>query len=76
MVVFEAVYNPMRTRLLREAEAAGCLTVSGVDWFVEQAALQFEVWTDRPAPRQLMRDIVVRTLTEREAERSRTSGET
>ena len=74
MVVFEAVYNPMKTRLLRDAEAAGCLTVSGVDWFVEQAALQFEAWTDRPAPRGLMRDIVVRTLTEREAERSRTAG--
>jgi 3-dehydroquinate dehydratase/shikimate dehydrogenase len=76
MVVFEAVYNPMKTRLLREAEAAGCLTVSGVDWFVEQAALQFETWTGRSAPCRLMRDIVVATLAEREAERSRTSGAT
>jgi len=62
MVVFDAVYNPIRTRLLAEAQRAGCVTVSGVDWFVEQAALQFETWTGRPAPRDLMRRIVVEAL--------------
>ena len=62
MVVFDAVYNPVRTRLLAEAERAGCVTVSGVDWFVEQAALQFGTWTERPAPRDLMRRIVLDAL--------------
>jgi len=62
MVVFDAVYNPMKTRLLAEAEQAGCVTVSGVDWFVEQAALQFETWTEQPAPRDLMRRVVVENL--------------
>ncbi|MCK4301055.1 MAG: shikimate dehydrogenase, partial [Planctomycetes bacterium] len=63
MVVFDAVYNPVKTRLLAEAEQAGCVTVSGVDWFVEQAALQFETWTEQPAPRELMRRVVVENLT-------------
>ncbi len=63
MVVFDAVYNPMKTRLLAEAEQAQCVTVSGVDWFVEQAALQFETWTEQPAPRELMRRVVVENLT-------------
>ena len=61
MLVFDAVYNPPETRLLREAEEAGCKTVSGVAWFVNQAALQFELWTDLPAPR----GVIERVLRER-----------
>ena len=41
MVVFDAVYNPPDTRLLREAREAGCLTVPGIAWFVRQAVVQF-----------------------------------
>jgi len=54
MVVFDAVYNPVETRLLSEARQAGCRTISGVAWFVNQAALQFELWTGLPAPREVM----------------------
>ncbi len=61
-VVFDTVYNPIETRLLREAGAAGCTTVSGVDMFVNQAVEQFGIWTGQPAPRQLMRSIVVEQL--------------
>ena len=60
--VFDTIYNPIETRLLREARAAGCLTVSGVEMFVNQAAGQFGIWTGQPAPRQLMRSIVVEQL--------------
>jgi len=67
-VVFDAVYNPMKTRLLAEAEAAGCVTVSGVDWFVEQAALQFETWTGRRAPRELMRRVVAGALASQQSQ--------
>ena len=63
MVVFDNVYNPIETRLLREAAAVGCLTVSGVDMFVHQAVAQFEVWTQWQAPRELMRRAVIQTLT-------------
>ena len=58
MLVFDAVYNPPETRLLREARACGCRTVGGIAWFVHQAALQFELWTGRPAPRDLMERVI------------------
>jgi len=44
-LVFDAVYTPVETRLLREARAAGAKTVSGLEMFIRQAALQFEIWT-------------------------------
>ncbi|MBM4036512.1 MAG: shikimate dehydrogenase, partial [Planctomycetes bacterium] len=46
------------TRLLREARAAGCRTVNGLEMFVNQAVEQFELWTRLPAPRALMRSVV------------------
>ena len=64
MVVFDAVYNPIRTRLLREAEAAGAVTATGLEWFVSQAAAQFELWTGRPAPREVMAEVLRSRLRE------------
>jgi 3-dehydroquinate dehydratase/shikimate dehydrogenase len=64
MVVFDAVYNPIETRLLHEAKEAGCVTASGFDWFVAQAAAQFETWTGKPAPRDRMAQVVRERLTE------------
>ena len=61
-VVFDTIYNPVETRLLREAAAAGAKTVSGVEMFVNQAAAQFEIWTGTAAPRDVMRNVVVREL--------------
>jgi 3-dehydroquinate dehydratase/shikimate dehydrogenase len=58
MVVFDSVYNPLETRLLREAQEAGAVTASGLDWFVNQAAAQFELWTGLSAPRDVMRGAV------------------
>ena len=62
MVVFDSVYNPIRTRLLREAEKAGAVTASGVEWFVNQAAAQFELWTGTDAPREVMAETLRRRL--------------
>jgi 3-dehydroquinate dehydratase/shikimate dehydrogenase len=61
-VVFDTVYTPLRTRLLREAEAAGAITIRGVDMFIAQAAGQFTRWTGRDAPVELMADLVLRRL--------------
>jgi len=44
MVVFDTVYNPENTLLVKEARAVGCRTVKGVDMFVRQAAIQFRTW--------------------------------
>lgn len=60
--VFDTIYNPIRTKLLRQAAEAGCRTVTGVDMFVNQAAAQYEVWTGKPAPREVMRDVVLEQL--------------
>ncbi|MGB0768934.1 MAG: shikimate dehydrogenase, partial [Phycisphaeraceae bacterium] len=49
-LVFDTIYNPVETNLLREARGAGCVTVSGVAMFVRQAAAQFTQWTGAPAP--------------------------
>ena len=48
-VVFDTVYRPRETRLLREAKAAGCRIIPGAAMFVAQAALQFEYWTQQEA---------------------------
>ena len=63
LLIYDAVYNPLETRLVREARAAGCRTVSGIDHFVRQAVEQFELWTGRAAPVEKMREVVVKALT-------------
>ncbi len=60
--VMDIVYNPLKTRLLREAEERGLKTVSGLEMFVNQAALQFEAWTGETAPVDLMREVVLENL--------------
>ena len=61
-VVFDTVYNPVETRLLREAKAAGCRTISGVEMFVRQAAAQFEGWTGQTAPVDVFRSVLLAQL--------------
>jgi shikimate dehydrogenase len=62
LIVFDIVYNPIKTRLLREAEEAGAESVSGVDMFVWQGALAFERWIGVKAPLELMRTEVIKAL--------------
>jgi shikimate dehydrogenase len=62
MSVFDAVYNPRRTRLIRDADRAGCRTILGLEMFLGQAFVQFELWTGQPAPRDVMRQVVEREL--------------
>jgi shikimate dehydrogenase len=62
MVVFDIVYNPLKTRLATEAARAGAETVMGLDMLVGQGALSFEMWTGKKAPVELMKRKVVRML--------------
>ncbi|HUF03961.1 MAG TPA: shikimate dehydrogenase [Aridibacter sp.] len=54
-LAFDIVYNPIRTRFLRDAEEAGIPTIGGLEMLIEQAALQFRIWTGREAPKNVMR---------------------
>jgi shikimate dehydrogenase len=62
LVVFDIVYNPLLTRLLREARAAGARVIGGIDMLAWQGALAFEKWTGRAAPLSLMRREAVKML--------------
>ncbi len=62
MTVFDAVYTPETTLLVKEARDRGCQVVTGVELFVRQAALQFQLFTGRPPPVELMRKAVKRAL--------------
>jgi shikimate dehydrogenase len=61
-VIFDVVYTPLETRLLREAASVGATTVPGLGMFVHQAAIQFELWTGRDAPVDLMTRTVLDAL--------------
>jgi len=63
MVVFDAVYNPIQTRLRREAEAIGAKTISGLDMLVWQGALAFEKWTGQKPPFAIMQQAAMKVLT-------------
>lgn len=56
--VMDIVYNPVETRLLKDAKRAGCRTIPGLEMFLNQAAAQFEVWTNQSAPVGVMRRVL------------------
>jgi 3-dehydroquinate dehydratase / shikimate dehydrogenase len=62
MLVFDAVYNPESTLLLKEARTHGCRTVTGVEMFIRQAGLQFLLFTGKEAPEALMRETLKRAI--------------
>jgi len=49
-IVFDLVYAPRETQLLRDAEAAGCQTIGGIEMLIAQAERQFELWTGQRPP--------------------------
>ncbi|PON47806.1 3-dehydroquinate dehydratase type I [Parasponia andersonii] len=57
-LVFDAVYTPKITRLLREAEESGATIVTGLEMFIGQAYGQFEKFTGLPAPKELFRKVM------------------
>ncbi len=64
-LVFDMVYNPLETPLLRAARAKGIAVITGVEMFVGQGARQFEIWTGKPAPEEEMLRVVLHALRER-----------
>jgi 3-dehydroquinate dehydratase/shikimate dehydrogenase len=61
-IVFDLVYNPLETPLLRAARQKGIAVITGVEMFVQQGARQFEIWTGKPAPEEEMLRVVLHSL--------------
>ena len=58
LTVMDVVYTPLDTQLLKDARAAGCPTIRGLEMFLHQAVAQFELWTGQPAPIPVMRQVL------------------
>lgn len=64
-LVFDMVYNPLETPLLKLARARGIATINGLEMFVQQGARQFEIWTGKQPPDAEMSQVVERELRRR-----------
>ncbi|MEN6459033.1 MAG: shikimate dehydrogenase [Thermoguttaceae bacterium] len=62
MIVFDVVYNPENTLLVKEARNRNCTVITGIDMFVRQACRQFELFTGREGPAELMRETLRRAI--------------
>jgi shikimate dehydrogenase len=62
LVVMDMVYNPVETRLAKDARAAGAHVVSGVEMLIYQGAASFEIWTGQKAPVEVMRKAALSSL--------------
>jgi 3-dehydroquinate dehydratase/shikimate dehydrogenase len=61
-LVFDLVYNPLETPLIRLARQQNIPFITGVEMFVQQGARQFEIWTGKPAPEEEMLRVVLHAL--------------
>lgn len=66
MTVMDIVYNPLKTKLLKDAEIAGCKTVDGLSMFIHQGAAQFELFTGIKPSRQIMRETVLKKINQKD----------
>jgi 3-dehydroquinate dehydratase/shikimate dehydrogenase len=66
-VVLDMVYDPLETRLLREAQAAGCTIIEGLEMLLAQAVAQFETWTGLEAPVEVLKATALYLAQEQEA---------
>jgi len=64
LVVMDIVYNPLKTKLLEEAEKAGCKIITGEGMLVHQGVVGFELWTGKKAPIEVMRMALLNALGE------------
>jgi shikimate 5-dehydrogenase len=67
-LVYDLVYNPLETPLLREAAHAGAGVLGGIQMLVHQGAASFEMWTGRPAPVEVMLGAAVEAMRARSQE--------
>jgi shikimate dehydrogenase len=60
LIVVDIIYNPLKTRLLKEAEKKGARVIRGIEMLIWQGALAFEFWTGIKAPLETMRKVVIK----------------
>jgi shikimate dehydrogenase len=63
--VMDIIYNPLETKLLKDAKSAGAKVVSGIEMLLYQGAVAFEIWTNCPAPIEVMREAALNELEKR-----------
>jgi shikimate dehydrogenase len=62
LCVMDIIYNPLETKLVKDAKAAGAKVVSGIEMLIYQGAVAFEIWTNCPAPVEVMRKAALNEL--------------
>ncbi len=75
-LVFDLVYRPIETPLVKMAREQNIPVITGVEMFVQQGARQFEIWTGRPAPEEEMLRVVLHSLRQSRGEMVPTSPQT
>ena len=68
-IVFDIIYAPFETRLLRDAKQQGATIIHGMEMLLEQAVAQFKLYTGMEAPRETMRDVLLENLRMQEEEK-------
>jgi len=64
LCVMDIIYNPLETKLLKDAKSVGAKVVSGLEMLLYQGAVAFEIWTNCPAPVEVMKKAALNKLTE------------
>ncbi len=62
LIVFDIVYKPVETKLLKEAKKRGCRTINGLEMLLEQGIASFELWTGKKAQRKVMEKALIKAL--------------
>ena len=62
LYVMDIIYNPLETKLAKDAKSVGANVVSGIEMLVYQGAVSFEIWTNRPAPVKVMKEAILNKL--------------
>ena len=65
LCVMDIIYNPLTTKLLNDAKSVGAIAISGLEMLIYQGAIAFEIWTNCPAPVEVMRNAALNALEKR-----------